>query len=277
MLVAIRDDDTCYFTRPEQLKSVYQAYWDVCPVTLSVIPYVDTRHITKPPVVIVPQAYKGQVRQYPVGENRELITYLKEQLQKQHIGISMHGYCHLKENGIAEFESDNDFFEKVQNGKQYLESLFGFDISVFTPPNNSLSRSSTAALSDSGFNIVMAYGFYPWERPLNYNTTKSFIRLLMHYFQHKRSYPYPGILNCGTHKEHACVVVGTFATVQQLKENFYFLQSKNANMCLATHYADLYYMPEYRNVFHEFLDYLTTHHREEIEFVTADKLFCPEN
>jgi hypothetical protein len=39
MRFAIRDDDTNYFTQPEQLARVYGAVWEVCPVSLSVVPF----------------------------------------------------------------------------------------------------------------------------------------------------------------------------------------------------------------------------------------------
>lgn len=36
---AIRDDDTNYFTQPEDLVKVYGKVWNKCPISLSVIPF----------------------------------------------------------------------------------------------------------------------------------------------------------------------------------------------------------------------------------------------
>ena len=38
MKVAIRDDDTCYFTAPETLERVYHDVWDRVPVCLATVP-----------------------------------------------------------------------------------------------------------------------------------------------------------------------------------------------------------------------------------------------
>ena len=44
MKFAIRDDDTSFFTRPEQLLRVYQGIWDRAPVSLSVVPFHGRTH-----------------------------------------------------------------------------------------------------------------------------------------------------------------------------------------------------------------------------------------
>jgi len=272
MLIAIRDDDTCYFTRPEQLESVYEEYWDICPITLSVIPFIDVRHEAKPPVVLVPSEYQGQAKQYPIGENKELMSFLRNLLSQGRIGISLHGYSHRKENGKPEFVSSKNLHKKVVKGKEYLEKLFDHKITTFVPSNNSLSRMGAKAVIDAGMDILIAYGFYPWERPLNYPILKCFSKLLGHYSKYRRRYPYPGVLDCGTHKEHACVVLGRRSTFKQLKDSFHFLRDRGANMCIATHYTTLYFMPEIRSIFNQFMDYILNH-KKRIQFVTANELF----
>ena len=39
VVFSIRDDDTCYFTTPRELESCYGRIWDICPVSLSVVPF----------------------------------------------------------------------------------------------------------------------------------------------------------------------------------------------------------------------------------------------
>ena len=39
MKVALRDDDTCYFTAPETLERVYHDVWDRMPVCLATVPF----------------------------------------------------------------------------------------------------------------------------------------------------------------------------------------------------------------------------------------------
>ena len=39
MKVALRDDDTCYFTAPDELSRVYSDVWDRIPVCLATVPF----------------------------------------------------------------------------------------------------------------------------------------------------------------------------------------------------------------------------------------------
>ena len=39
MKVAIRDDDTCYFTDPAELERVYHDVWDRVPICLATVPF----------------------------------------------------------------------------------------------------------------------------------------------------------------------------------------------------------------------------------------------
>jgi predicted deacetylase len=273
MIIAIRDDDTCFFTKPEQLSSVYNDYWHICPVTLSVIPFADAQHESRPPVVLVPPEYQGNAKEYPIGQNEELLVHLRYLLSEGRIGISLHGYSHKRENGKPEFVSGQILHKKAIEGKEYLEKLFNHKITIFTPPNNSLSRAGAKAVINAGMNIVMAYGFYPWERAMNYQNLKCFVILLGHYLKYKKRYPYPGILDCGTHKEHACVALGRKSTSKQLKDSFHFLKDNGANMCIATHYTALYFIPEIRKIFCDFMDYVLSKYDKEVQFATTDKLF----
>ena len=50
MKFAIRDDDTSFFTRPEQLLRVYEGIWDRVPVSLSVVPFHGRTHTEGIPV-----------------------------------------------------------------------------------------------------------------------------------------------------------------------------------------------------------------------------------
>lgn len=277
MIIAIRDDDTCYFTKPEQLSYVYENYWDICPVTLATIPFIDSGVVTEPPVILVPERYLNKAKRYPVGENGELTNFLQEAIAKKRIGVALHGYCHVTKDGKPEFVSGRNLHGKVAEGKNYLEELFNCKITVFVPPNNSLSRAGAKAVIDAGMDSLIAYGFYPWERPLNYPTLKCFSELFGHYLKYWRRYPYPGILDCGTHKEHACVALGRRSTFKQLKDSFHFLKDRGVNMCIATHYTTLYFMPEIRSIFNQFMDYVLSNYREEIRFATADELFEVKN
>ena len=65
MKVALRDDDTSYFTEPGRLESVYHDVWDRIPVGLAVIPqaagFADKA---------MPEKYWDAGRAFPLEENR---------------------------------------------------------------------------------------------------------------------------------------------------------------------------------------------------------------
>ena len=43
MKLAIRDDDTCYFTEPSELERVYHDVWDRVPVCLATVPFASAK------------------------------------------------------------------------------------------------------------------------------------------------------------------------------------------------------------------------------------------
>lgn len=273
MIIAIRDDDTCFFTKPEQLSSVYNDYWHICPITLSVIPFIDGSVVSFPPAILIPEKHQHEAKRYPVGENEELIHFLRDLIKKGYIGISLHGYSHKKIDGKPEFVASNNLKGKVKKGKAYLEELLNYKIKVFTSPNNNISAAGIRAVIEARMNILSAYGFHPWERPLTYKSLINFGKLFFHYLKHKRNHPYPYILDFKTHKEFACVGLGRRSTLNQVKNSFHFLRSRGANMCIATHYTTLYFIPETRKIFHDFVNYVLSNYSKEVQFATADKLF----
>ncbi len=75
MRCAIRDDDTSYFTRPEQLERVYGRYWDRIPVSLAVVPC----HASTRSKAIPPEHREGH-RSFPLADNLPLVEYLRAQV-----------------------------------------------------------------------------------------------------------------------------------------------------------------------------------------------------
>ena len=75
MKVALRDDDTSFFTTPEQLHAVYHDIWDRLPVSLAVVPraagYRDKA---------IPEKYWEAGRVFPLEENTTLVEFLRERL-----------------------------------------------------------------------------------------------------------------------------------------------------------------------------------------------------
>ncbi|MFQ5867215.1 MAG: hypothetical protein ACE5IT_04380 [bacterium] len=87
MRFALVDHDTNYFTKSEQLESVYGKIWDKMPVSLSVVPF---HACTKSGAI--PREYWQGDRIFPISDNKELVEFLKRKISENKISILMHGY-----------------------------------------------------------------------------------------------------------------------------------------------------------------------------------------
>ena len=76
MKVAIRDDDTSYFTKPADLQKAYDFLSDEDCVSLSVVPYTVPVHRGD----VYPYGKKIAMDYYDIAKNMELLEYLKDLL-----------------------------------------------------------------------------------------------------------------------------------------------------------------------------------------------------
>ena len=119
MKFPIRDDDVNYFTTPMELIRNYETVWDVCPVSFSVVPF---HACTK--TGAIPEKYWSGDRIFPIGENKELVQFLKEKIREGKVSIMLHGYSHKDNPDGYEFETGVELCNKIKQGKEYLESLW---------------------------------------------------------------------------------------------------------------------------------------------------------
>ena len=88
MKVALRDDDTSYFTDPERLDRVYHDVWDRLPVCLAVVPqamgFADKA---------IPERYWQSHRAYPLEENPAIVARLKELTAAGRVTIAQVQQC----------------------------------------------------------------------------------------------------------------------------------------------------------------------------------------
>ena len=99
----IRDDDTCWFTRPEEIRACYEKIWDDMPVSLSVTPYRIPGNDKN-----LPKHLFGSMEILPLHENTELLQFLRQEIEAGRIDISMHGYHHLCYHGLPEYVGGDD-------------------------------------------------------------------------------------------------------------------------------------------------------------------------
>lgn len=165
--VCLRDDDTSYYTSPEELIKGYDFVWGNYPITLATIPFIhgssqimsnlDPLNCNILDLENVGQAKSDQYanmrsweknatineasdyyRVYPMNDNRKIVDFLKPYINDGSIEIAQHGVFHQYTPSGPEMRGGRISFETVQYGKEYLEKLFETEIQTFIPPSNTI-------------------------------------------------------------------------------------------------------------------------------------------
>jgi len=261
----IRDDDTCYFTRPEQLTRVYSPFWDRMPISLAVVPF---HACTKSGNI--PRKFWDGEDVFPVGENEALVAFLREQIERGRLSIMLHGYSHkIYENGY-EFEVGDNLSEKVREGKEYLERLFGVQIISFVAPHNALSKKGLQAVVENGLNLAGYFLFRPSKGALSaWNVVAYLRRRLLRWRSGTWDY-YPFVLRFRHHAELPVRTLMPSTRLEDLYRYFEIARRYNGVFCLATHYWEANEHPQMREVLWRFLDYVDRD--AAVECRTADEI-----
>ena len=227
---AIRDDDTSYFTQSEQLESCYGKIWDICPVSLSVVPF---HACTKSGAV--PRKYWSGDQIFSLEDNRELVEFLRDSIARGRIYVTMHGYHHRDEPNGYEFAAGPDLGKKTIEGKAYLEKLLGQEIKVFVPPHNTLGVSGYRAVLKAGMHISGIQPFKPSFRGGKPRITAMGIkrRLTRKLSENVDLKP---ILFPDGHYEIPYCSLTPAVTLERLIQSFDRVRKRGGIFCLATHY-----------------------------------------
>ena len=148
MKVAIRDDDTSYFTTPEALDRVYGDVWDRIPVCLAVVPFAIGYEQPG-----IPREHWHSGESFALDRNPALVSFLRELIGTKRVTIALHGCTHQDYPNGYEFQAAPDLPDRVLRGRAYLEALLECRISLFVPPHNALSKRGLAAVSAAGLDI----------------------------------------------------------------------------------------------------------------------------
>jgi hypothetical protein len=227
MKFAIRDDDISYFTIPRNLNKIYKGIWETIPISFAVIPFLHgSVHFT-------PDKYKKD-KKYPVGENKALVRFLKEKIRQGKASILLHGYSHRWKKEGHEFDIDNNLFEKVKEGKEYLTNVFDTKVTCFVAPNHAFSKKGMKAVIENKLNIVGSPAVR--HRPLffSWGHISNMAKLTLFRIYHIPGIKYPYPLNFHTHRELYCYSLTPF-NYEDLKRGFEFSRKKDGVFCVATH------------------------------------------
>ena len=269
MKVALRDDDTSYFTEPGRLQAVYHDIWTRIPVGLAVVPHA-AGFVDK----AVPEKYWDAGRAFPLEENPALVKALREHLKAGRVTVAQHGFTHEDFPDGHEFQVAPDIESRLARGQAYLEGVLDTRIRVFVPPHNALSKRGLTAVGSAGLNLLGSFlSFRPSMRPWDLHTAGNWWRIKQYRDKTGRTRAermvFPHVLRYRKHAEFGChgLIPGT--TFEELKMAFDEARSAKGHFCLATHYWEV--DAALKQVLVRFLDYAAGF--RDVQFVAIERLF----
>jgi hypothetical protein len=218
--VAIRDDDTCFFTDPADLERVYHDVWDLVPICLATVPFaIGYERIG------IPREHWHDGEAFALDRNAALIDFLKSRVAGKRATIALHGYTHQDYPDGFEFQSAPDPERRVADGLRYLRETLGTAPSIFVPPHNAMSRCGLAAVGAAGLNILGSFlSFRPSMRPWDYMTPANWLRITQFRRATGRTKSdrliYPHVLRYADHAEFGCHSLIPGTTVEELTKAF---------------------------------------------------------
>ena len=232
MQFCIRDDDTCFFTQPEELERAYGRITTFGPVSLAVVPFCRAGTSKA-----VPEKFRERWSIHPLHENVALVQYLRNKVAGGAFEIMLHGYHHDEPHGLPEFSTGRDLHARVVGGVRYLEDLFSTPVKVFVPPHNAICRRGLRALARERLHFAGAAGLRGGWPLLSPRTWALWRRLRT--WRHEGGLGVPWVLDLGDHRE----IAGNAVTpLSALKHNQLAMDRAfdvDGVFCAATHYWEL--------------------------------------
>ena len=279
MKFAIRDDDTSFWTRPEELEFVYKKIWAKgIPVSIAIIPFSVKFYFSSNR-----EKFYQDEKLKPIGENRELIEFLKEKIKENKISIMLHGFSHqykvakwrkgtlvlaTKENldelkkykkgrnlcwyGEYNWKPYEQLKEETKRGKEYLEDIFHTRIMIFVPPSNDISKEGVKALAESRLNLSGTMRLSKLNRPVNLCSIKNWFIKFWWRLKYDRVYPY--VMDYVTHKELHAYGLVPGVTLEELRNHFKFCYDRGTPFVLATHYWEVGKLKELGEILEKFMN-----------------------
>jgi hypothetical protein len=236
----IRDDDTCFFTSPEQLEHAYGEVNQWGPISLAVVPF--HRAGTSKGV---PEKYRGRWSVHALHENPHLVEYLRRGVSSGRYEVMLHGYYHDERNGRPEFERGIDLVHRVADGRKYLEDLLGTRIRVFVPPRNGIGRDGLLAIAGEGLHLGGVAGLRSgWP----YCSRRSWaLWLRLRRWKLAGGVGLPWVLDLRDHHEIAGNAVTPLSSSRLNEASLDEAVSVGGAFCAATHYWELETPSVHRN------------------------------
>jgi hypothetical protein len=232
MYFCIRDDDTSFFTSPEDLERVYGEVSQWGPISLAVVPF----HRAGPSKG-VPEKFRGRWSVHPLHENQPLVDYLRTGIAQGRFEIMLHGYHHDEPDGQPEFASGDDLLCRLADGRKYLEDVLDTTVRVFVPPHNTIGRQGLRAIAREGLHLGGTAGVRAGWPLLSRRTWRLWLRLRR--WRKSGGLGIPWVLDLGDHREIAGNPVTPLSSLQRNEAALESALAVGGVFCAATHYWEL--------------------------------------
>jgi Uncharacterized protein conserved in bacteria (DUF2334) len=232
MYFCIRDDDTSFFTLPEDLERAYGEISRCGPISLAIIPFCRAG-----PSKGVPKTLRRQWSIHPLHTNQPLVEYLRSGIAEGRFEAMLHGYYHDEMDRRAEFARRKGLAQRVTEGRHYLEDLLSTTIRVFVPPHNTIGRQGLRALALAGLHLGGAAGVRSGWPLLSRTTWATWLQLRR--WRKHGGVGFPWILDLGDHHEIPGNPVTPLSRLQRNEAVFASALARDGVFCAATHYWEL--------------------------------------
>ena len=247
--IAIRDDDMNFFTKVEDVERLYNPILEI-PISFAVIPAV-----IDVSTVGACSDTRGNKEPRYVGDNKQLMEWLRKQLSDKKCDVLMHGINHNYQitNGVREAEmewrEEENLAETIKYWRERMSDDLNYPINCFVAPSNKITKYGIQSITSNKLNYsgIIPIGFKREITVLNImNYCKRwFLRM-------KDGLPYPGVLSYSSHKEvNACIL----QSYDYLVKMFDYCEQKEWPRVVNVHYwqlrdnkdtlSDLYKFVEY--------------------------------
>lgn len=228
----IRDDDTSFFTSPDELERAYDEVTKRGPVSLAIIPFCRAGTSKG-----VPEKYRGRWSVHPLAENRALVEHLRQGIAAGRYEAMLHGYHHDEADRPFEFIGGADLARRVGDGRKYLEDLLGAPVRVFVPPRNGIGRQGLQAITREGLHLAGVAGVRSGWSPFARATWATWFRLRK--WRAGGGLGVPWILDLGDHREIAGNAVTPSSSFRRNELVYDQAVREQGVFCAATHYWEL--------------------------------------
>lgn len=257
----IRDDDLSYWTNPDDIEKIYKPLFDrKIKISFATIPFA----VQMFNAGNFDTFYQDENNSTAIGENQDIVDYIKEKIDDGLVEIMLHGYNHLysfecdgviktatKENlqklrdlnkkinflGEYNYQNYQTLNRKTKEGKEYLEDIFKVNIKNFVPPSNQIGKSGIKAIINNNLNLSGLIG-------RKYNREVTLKGLLTYLERVKFSFKisgitYPKVANYGKHKELVGYALTPSTNWKKYASQLKYCLDNNLPFQVATHYWEL--------------------------------------